>query len=71
MFCFFEKERHYIRCEVRNTSVADTFVIVLTEPDGKVRTHYITGSNNVHRRWRELEMELTAAGWSGPHGREA
>jgi hypothetical protein len=71
VFYFFEKDRHYIQCEVRNTAVPDTFAIVVTEPDGRIRTHYVTGSNDVHRRWRELEVELAAAGWSGPHGRDS
>ena len=71
MFYFFEKDRHYIQCEIRNTIVPDTFAIVVTEQDGRIRTHYVSGSNDVHRRWRELEVELVAAGWSGPHGRDS
>lgn len=70
MFYFFEKERAFLQCEVRNTEVPDTFAIVVTEPGGKVRTQYVTGSTEVQRRWMALQAELAAAGWWGPHGRD-
>jgi hypothetical protein len=65
---FFEKQRSLLQCEVRNTAVPDTFAIVLTDPDGKVQTHYVRGSNHAHRLWLELEQQLKATGWSGPVG---
>ena len=70
MFYFFEKGRQSLQCEVRNTDLPDTFAIVLTEPNGKVRTQYITGSKEVQRRWTELESDLAKAGWWGPLGRD-
>ena len=70
MFYFFEKERRFLQCEVRNTDLPDTFAIVVTEPGGSVRTHYVTGSQEVQRRWTELQADLTAQGWWGPHGRD-
>jgi hypothetical protein len=48
--------------------VPDTFAIVLTEPDGRIRTHYVKGSNDAHRLWLALEQQLRATGWSGPVG---
>ena len=68
MLYFFEKGRSVLQCEVRSTPIRDTFAIVMTDGEGKVRTHYVTGSNDAHRRWLELEQELAAAGWSGPVG---
>jgi hypothetical protein len=65
---FYEKQEAVLQCEVRNTTVPDTFAIVLTEPDGRIRTHYVKGSNDAHRLWLEIEQELRATGWSGPVG---
>ena len=31
MYYFFEKERQFLQCEVRNTDLPDTFAIVVTE----------------------------------------
>ena len=70
MFYFFEKEREFLQCEVRNTELPDTFAIVVIEPGGKVRTQYVTGSKELQRRWVALQEDLTAEGWWGPHGRD-
>ena len=67
---FYEKERTLLQCEVRDTAVPDTYAIVLTEPDGRVRTHYVKGSNDAHRLWLALEQQLRATGWSGPVGQD-
>ena len=67
---FYEKQEALLQCEVRNTEVPDTFAIVLTEPDGRIRTHYVKGSNNAHRLWLALEQQLRLTGWSGPVGQE-
>ena len=66
MFYFFEKNQQFLQCEVRNTDLPDMFAITVTEPGGKVRTQYITGSQEVLRLWLALQNELTAAGWWGP-----
>jgi hypothetical protein len=70
VFYFFEKGQQFLQCEVRNTDLPDTFAIIVMEPDGKVRTQYVTGSQEVLRQWLALQEDLTAAGWWGPHGRE-
>jgi hypothetical protein len=62
----FEKQQALLQCEVRNTAVPGTFAIVVTDPDGKVRTQYVSGPNHAHRRWLELEQQLRATGWAGP-----
>jgi hypothetical protein len=67
---FYEKQQALLQCEVRNTEVPDTYAIVLTEPDGRVRTHYVKGSNDAHRHWLALEQQLRSTGWSGPVGQE-
>jgi hypothetical protein len=63
VFYFFEKEQQFLQCEVRNTDLPDTFAIVVTEPDGKVRTQYVTGPQEVLRQWLALQEDLTAEGW--------
>lgn len=68
MLYFYEKEEALLQCEVRNTDVPDTYAIVITEVDGRVRTHYIRGANAAHRLWLAIEQTLRATGWSGPVG---
>ena len=70
MFYFFEKNQQYLQCEIRNTDIPETFEIILTEPDGQVRTQYVTGSGELQRRWVGLQTDLNASGWWGPSGRD-
>ena len=70
MFYFFEKEQQFLQCEVRNTDLPDTFAIVVTEPDGKVRTQYVTGPQEVLRQWLALQEDLTAEGWGNRKNEE-
>jgi hypothetical protein len=70
VFYFFEKNQQYLQCEIRNTDVPETFAIVLTEPDGHIHTHFVTGSSELQRRWMNLQTDLNASGWWGPSGRD-
>jgi hypothetical protein len=65
---FYEKRQELLQFEVRSTDVPDTFAIVLTESDGRIKTHYVKGSNDAHRLWLAIEQQLRATGWSGPVG---
>jgi hypothetical protein len=67
---FYEKQQALLQCEVTDTAVPDTYAIVLTEPDGRIRTHYVKGSNDAHRLWLDLEQQLRAMGWTGPVGQD-
>jgi hypothetical protein len=67
---FFHKNERFLQCEIAPTHIPDTFAIVLTETDGTVRSHFVQGSSETQRRWVQLELDLKAAGWHGPHGRE-
>jgi len=67
---FYEKQQALLQFEVTNTEVPDTYAIVLTEPDGRIRTHYVKGSNDAHRLWLALEQQLRAMGWTGPAGQD-
>jgi hypothetical protein len=67
---FYEKQQELLQCEVLDTEVPDTYAIVLTEQDGRVRTHYVKGSNDAHRLWLALEQQLRATGWTGPVGQD-
>jgi hypothetical protein len=65
---FYEKQQELLQFEVRATDVPDTYALVMTEPDGRIKTHYVKGSNDAHRLWLALEQQLRATGWSGPVG---
>jgi hypothetical protein len=67
---FFHKNDRFVQCEIAETPVPDTFNIVVTEADGTVRSHFVEGSVETRRRWSQLESDLRAAGWHGPHWRE-
>jgi hypothetical protein len=67
---FYEKQQALLQCEVLDTEVPDTYAIVLTDPEGHVRTHYVKGSNDAHRLWLALEQQLKATGWTGPVGQD-
>jgi|RhiMetdeSRZDD1v2_1073273.scaffolds.fasta_scaffold15858_6 hypothetical protein len=67
---FFHKNDRYVQCEIAETPIHDTYAIVVTEADGTVRSHFVEGSLETRRRWLQLECDLRAAGWHGPHGRE-
>jgi hypothetical protein len=70
VFYFFEKDRRYLQCEIRLTDVPETFAIIMTEPDGHIRTHFVTGNGELQRRWMTLQTDLNANGWWGPSGRD-
>ena len=70
MFYFFQKKDQYLQCEIRTTDSPETFAIIITEPDGNERSQYVVGSAEVSRAWRQLQQELVAEGWWGPHGRD-
>ena len=71
MLYFYEKQEELLQFEVRATDVPNTFALVLTGPDGNVRTHYVNGPNDAHRLWQALEAQLRATGWTGPVGHMA
>ena len=68
MIYFFHKNSRYVQCEIAETDIPDTFAIVVTEADGTVRSHFVEGSTETRKRWSQLESDLKAAGWHGPHG---
>ena len=68
MLYFYEKQQALLQFEVRSTDVPNTFAIVLTEPNGSIRTHYVNGPNDAHRLWLALEQQLRVSGWNGPVG---
>ena len=70
MLYFYQRQQALLQCEIRDTAVPNTYAIVLTEPDGRVRTRYVKGSNDAHRLWLSLELQLRANGWTGPVGQD-
>jgi hypothetical protein len=68
MFYFFEKDREYVRCEIRED--AGRWKILITEPSGVERAEPFGSSEEAHARWKELQARFTSDGWFGPYGRD-
>ena len=68
MFYFFEKDREYVRCEIRED--AGRWKILITEPGGQERAEQFGSSEEAHERWKELQARFTRDGWFGPYGRD-
>ena len=69
MFYFFEKGSAYVRCEIQ-AALAGAWEIVVTEPNGDVRTEQFATSKQAEQRWEELQRSFSGDGWVGPFGRE-
>ena len=67
MFYWFKRGSESLHYEVRETS-STRFEMTITGPDGIEHLEVYETADALHRRQLELERELTAAGWVGPHG---
>ena len=67
VFWWFERNGTYLRCEALN-SPDGGYELRIRDPDGTERIERFPGSAELTRRQRAVEDELTAEGWSGPHG---
>jgi hypothetical protein len=69
VFYFFHKGTEYVRCEIQAV-VSGAWEIVITEPNGQVRTEQFPTSKEAEQRWEEVQQRFTGDGWFGPFGRE-
>lgn len=67
MFWWFERNGQYMRCEAREAGPG-VFELAIIRSDGTEQVERFTDSEDLTARQQELERELLAEGWSGPHG---
>ena len=65
MFYFFQRGSELLQCEVREAVDGTGFEIVIHEGTRERLEHHPT-TDQVHRRWIELQQEFVTAGWWGP-----
>ena len=69
MVFFFERQGQFIRCESRPAETGTGYELAVFYPDGREEIEHFDDPNELNRRQLQLESELTATGWFGPHGR--
>ena len=67
MFWWFERNGRFMRCETRHVR-GDDYELVITGSDGSDRVERFANSADLTRRQEDLERDLLADGWTGPHG---
>jgi len=67
LFWWFQRGGKYLRYEVNNRPEGG-YVLRIVDPDGTERTEVFDDSEDLSKRQVDLERELTASGWTGPHG---
>ena len=71
MFYFFHRDGKYIQCEIRLAADSENeYELVVVEPSGGERVERWPSSDEVHRRWLELQHRYQQEGWWGPSGRD-
>ena len=67
MFWWFERKGQFTRCEIRNVP-GGGYELLVANSDGTDRVERFADSSDLAKRQRELERDLVAEGWTGPHG---
>ncbi len=67
MFVWFEKGGDFLRYEARDLSNG-RYELRIIDADGTERTETFSDSTALNKRQIDLERELAANGWTGPHG---
>jgi hypothetical protein len=67
VFWWFERGGRYLRCETRFVR-DDRYEFVTTLPDGIEQVEEFTDAGAMAERQEAMQRELTADGWTGPHG---
>ena len=65
VFYFFHRGSNLLQCEVRPALNDDGFEILINDGARERLEHHRT-SEEVHRRWLELQEQFTNEGWWGP-----
>jgi hypothetical protein len=69
MVWFYERSGRFIRCESRQAEKGAGYELVVMYPDGREDIETFEDPVELNRRQLQLEHELSAGGWFGPHGR--
>jgi hypothetical protein len=67
VFVWFEKSGDFLRYEARDLPNG-RYELRIIEIDGTERTEIFDSSSALNKRQIDLERELAATGWTGPHG---
>ena len=67
MFVWFQKGGAFLRYEARDLPNG-SYELRIIEADGTERTETFNDSASLNKRQIDLERELAANGWTGPHG---
>jgi hypothetical protein len=67
VFWWFERRGQYLRYEVRELPTGG-YELRVVDPDGKQNVEVFANSSDLARRQAEFERQITAEGWTGPHG---
>ena len=67
MFWWFERNGEFMRCEAHDAP-GGGYELVVTNVDGADRVERFEDSADLATRQLELERDLVAEGWTGPHG---
>lgn len=66
VFYFFKREHATVTCEMRPSGTGAGFDIIIMQPGQPVATEHFNTSEEVHRRWLELQERFKGEGWWGP-----
>jgi hypothetical protein len=68
VFWWFERGGQFLRVEVNADAPGGGYVLRVIDADGTERTEHFENSTDLSKRQIDFERELTAKGWTGPHG---
>jgi hypothetical protein len=67
VFWWFERGGQFLRYETRNISGVG-YELRVVQPDGTECVENFVDSSDLTKRQRDVERDLAAQGWTGPHG---
>ena len=67
MFWWFERKGQFLRYETREAANGG-YEFCVINPDGSEHVERFADSAQLAKRQAEFEEQITAEGWSGPHG---
>lgn len=67
MFWWFERKGQFLRYEARE-GVNGGYEFSVIHPDGTEHVEHFADSAELTKRQEEFEEQITAEGWTGPHG---
>ena len=67
VFWWFERSGQFLRYEA-NAGKGGGYELRIIEPDGTERVERFNDSTSLARRQADFEQQISAEGWTGPHG---